>query len=189
MAQPSCACANRSAPSPTSTKPSNSIPKIPRFICGAHHALNQLDAAIQDYDVAIEKKPDYGRAYSARGGAKSEAGDKAGAQADWDKAESLGFGARRLRVDGNMQRAKLIRHPTPVYPQEAKAARITGTVRLNAVIGKDGKIQDLMVASGHPLLVQAAMDAVKHWVYQPTLLDGRPVEIATQIDVTFSLSR
>lgn len=156
---------------------------------GAHHALHQLDAAIQDYDTAIEKKPDYGRAYSARGGVKSEAGDKAGAQADWDKAESLGFGARRLRVGGITQFAKLIRHPAPVYPPEAKAARITGTVRLHAVIGKDGRIQDLTLASGHPLLAPAAMDAVRQWVYQPTLLDGRPVEIATEIDVTFTLSR
>jgi protein TonB len=60
---------------------------------------------------------------------------------------------------------------------------------LNAIIGKDGTIQNLQVASGHPLLVPAALDAVKQWVYKPTLLNGEPVEVITQIDVNFTLSQ
>jgi protein TonB len=62
-------------------------------------------------------------------------------------------------------------------------------VRLNAIIGKDGTIQDLKAASGHPLLVPAALEAVKQWLYKPTLLNGEPVEVVTVIDVNFTLSQ
>jgi protein TonB len=96
---------------------------------------------------------------------------------------------QRIRVGGNVQQAMLIRQPKPVYPPLAKQARIQGVVRLNAIIGKDGTIQNLQVASGHPLLVPSALDAVKQWVYKPTLLNGEPVEVITQIDVNFTLSQ
>ena len=75
------------------------------------------------------------------------------------------------------------------YPPLAKQARIQGTVRFNAVIGKDGTIQNLTLVSGHPLLVPSATEAVSQWVYQPTLLNGEPVEVVTQIDVNFTLSQ
>jgi protein TonB len=96
---------------------------------------------------------------------------------------------QRIRVGGNVQQAKLIRQPKPVYPPLAKQARIQGVVRLNAIISKDGTIKDLSVIGGHPLLVPAAMEAVKQWVYAPTLLNGEPVEVVTQIDVNFTLSQ
>jgi protein TonB len=95
----------------------------------------------------------------------------------------------RIRVGGNVQQAKLIRQPKPVYPPLAKQARIQGVVKLNAIISKDGTIQNLTVLSGHPLLVPSAMEAVKQWVYAPTLLNGEPVEVVTQIDVNFTLSQ
>jgi protein TonB len=94
-----------------------------------------------------------------------------------------------ISVGGRVQNAKLIRHPDPVYPQIAKSARISGTVELSATIGEDGKIQQLTVVSGHPLLRQAALDAVKQWVYQPTLLNEQPVKVSTTIDVIFTLSQ
>lgn len=94
-----------------------------------------------------------------------------------------------IRVGGNVQAAKLVRQPKPAYPQLAKQARIQGTVKFNAVIGKDGTIQNLQLVSGHPLLVPSATEAVKQWVYQPTLLNGEPVEVITQIDVNFTLSQ
>lgn len=96
---------------------------------------------------------------------------------------------QRIRVGGNVQAAKLIRQPKPSYPPLAKQARIQGTVRFNAIIGKDGTIQNLTLVSGHPLLVPSATEAVKQWVYQPTLLNGEPVEVVTQIDVNFTLSQ
>ena len=61
-------------------------------------------------------------------------------------------------------------------------------MRLKAVISKDGRIQNLTLISGHPLLVQAAIDAVRQWTYKPTVLNGNPVEVDTEIDVTFRLS-
>lgn len=96
---------------------------------------------------------------------------------------------QRIRVGGNVQAAKLIRQPKPVYPPLAKQARIQGVVRLNAIIGSDGKIANLTVVSGHPLLIPSALEAVKQWVYQPTLLNGEPVEVVTQIDVNFTLTQ
>jgi len=96
---------------------------------------------------------------------------------------------QRIRVGGQVQQANLIRQPKPVYPPLAKQARIQGVVRFNAIIGKDGTIQNLQLMSGHPLLVPAAQEAVKQWLYKPTLLNGEPVEVATVIDVNFTLSQ
>jgi protein TonB len=95
---------------------------------------------------------------------------------------------KRIVVGGNVQQARLINQVRPVYPPLAKQARIQGTVRLQAVIARDGTIQELQVMSGHPLLVQSALDAVRQWRYQPTLLNGEPVEVSTTIDVVFTLS-
>ena len=95
----------------------------------------------------------------------------------------------RIRVGGNVQAANLIRKVVPVYPPLAKQARIQGTVRFQAIIGKDGTIQNLQLVSGHPLLVAAAQQAVSQWVYRPTLLNGDPVEVVTTIDVNFTLSQ
>jgi protein TonB len=96
---------------------------------------------------------------------------------------------QRIKVGGNVQSARLVRQPKPIYPPLAKQARISGVVKLGAIISKDGTIQHLEVISGHPLLVPAALEAVKQWVYQPTLLNGEPVEVQTQIDVNFTLSQ
>jgi len=96
---------------------------------------------------------------------------------------------QRIKIGGSVQQAKLIRQPKPVYPPLAKQARISGTVHLSAIIARDGTIQKLEVIGGHPLLVPAALEAVKQWVYQPTLLNGEPVEVQTTIDVNFTLSQ
>ncbi|MGA2773220.1 MAG: M56 family metallopeptidase [Bryobacteraceae bacterium] len=115
----------------------------------------------------------------APGGIRTTAGTIPEASAD----------TKRIRIGGNVQQTKLVSQPRPTYPPEAKLAHIQGVVKLNALIGKDGAIQNLEVISGEPVLVQAALDAVKHWVYQPTLLNGEPVEVVTQIDVNFTLSQ
>jgi protein TonB len=96
---------------------------------------------------------------------------------------------KQIRVGGNVQAAKLLNQPKPSYPPLARQARIQGVVRFNAVIGRDGAIQNLTLVSGHPLLVPAATEAVRQWRYQPTLLNGEPVEVVTQIDVNFTLSQ
>jgi TonB family protein len=84
--------------------------------------------------------------------------------------------------------AKIVRMVHPSYPPEAKAAGISGVVKFNAIIAADGTVKNLEVISGHPLLVPAALDAVKQWVYQPALLNGNPVEVKTEISVNFTLS-
>jgi TonB family protein len=95
----------------------------------------------------------------------------------------------RLRIGGNVQAANVINYVKPIYPPLAKQARIQGTVRFNVVINKDGTMQDVQVESGHPLLAEAALDAVRQWTYKPTLLNGEPVEVATVVDVNFTLSQ
>jgi TonB family protein len=94
-----------------------------------------------------------------------------------------------IRVGSEVQAAKLIHKPAPIYPPEAKAAAISGHVILNVIIGKDGTVKDVSLVSGHPLLAAPAEDAVKQWVYAPTLLNGEPVEVLTQVDVNFTLSQ
>jgi periplasmic protein TonB len=93
-----------------------------------------------------------------------------------------------IRVGGDVEAARLVSAPKPPYPILAKEARVQGTVRLAAVIGKDGHIESLAAVAGSPLLINAAVHAVKQWVYRPTYLDGHPVQVDTEIDVTFQLS-
>ncbi len=77
----------------------------------------------------------------------------------------------------------------PLYPPLARQTKVQGTVVLHAIIGTDGTVKELQVVSGHPLLIQAAIDDVKRWRYKPTLLNGKPVEVDTEIDVVFSLQQ
>jgi len=93
-----------------------------------------------------------------------------------------------VRVGGDVLAAKMIRRVMPIYPALAKQARISGTVRLDGKIARDGTISELKVVSGHPLLVPAALDAVRQWLYRPTLLNGEPVEVSAPIEVNFTLS-
>jgi protein TonB len=96
---------------------------------------------------------------------------------------------QRIKVGGNVQSAMIIRKTPPTYPQLAKSARVSGVVHLAAIISKDGTIQELHSLGGPALLIQAAMDAVKTWVYRPTMLNGEPVQVETTIDVNFTLNQ
>lgn len=87
-----------------------------------------------------------------------------------------------------MEQARLIEHIKPIYPLLAIQTRTQGVVVLHAIIGKDGEVAELQLISGHPLLVRAAMEAVRQWRYRPTLLNGEPVEVDTTITVTFRLT-
>jgi protein TonB len=94
-----------------------------------------------------------------------------------------------IRVGGGVQMAKLVKKVIPDYPPLAKTARVSGVVHLLGVIAKDGTIQNLQVIGGHPLLARAALEAVRQWIYQPTLLNGQPVEVIAPIDVNFTLGQ
>lgn len=95
----------------------------------------------------------------------------------------------RIAVGGNVLSAKMLNRVQPAYPQMARAARIEGVVQLLGVITREGRIDTLRVLSGHPLLVQAALEAVRQWVYSPTYLNGVAVEVQAPIEVRFTLSR
>src|SRR6267143_2067377 len=95
---------------------------------------------------------------------------------------------QRVRVSSGVSSGLLVRKGQPVYPPLARQARIQGRVLLQAVISKDGSIENLRLINGHPMLTQAAMDAVKQWKYKPYLLNGEPVEVETQVEVNFTLS-
>jgi len=96
-------------------------------------------------------------------------------------------GPQRIRVGEKIQDANLIRKVEPVYPPLALQARVQGTVRFTAIIDREGRVQNLQLVSGHPLLVESSRDAASQWEYRPTLLNGSPVEVVTPIDVNFTL--
>ena len=81
----------------------------------------------------------------------------------------------------------LVHRVYPVYPPQALSMRISGTVVVQATIAEDGSVRDLKVKSGHPALAQAAMDAVKHWRYDPFLMNGRPFQKEVDISINFKL--
>ncbi len=93
-----------------------------------------------------------------------------------------------VRVSNGVQAAKLVVGPKPAYPPLARASRVQGTVRIQAIVQRDGTIGHLQVLSGPPLLVNAAIEAVQRWRYRPTLLNGEPVEVITEIEVNFALN-
>jgi len=87
-----------------------------------------------------------------------------------------------------LRQAKILEQTAPLYPQNARAAHVEGLVRLRGVIGTDGRVKELTLISGHCMLVESAVAAVRNWRYEPTLIDGQPVEVETTIDVVFKLS-
>jgi len=93
--------------------------------------------------------------------------------------------AANSKSGGQIQQATLIYKKDPEYPKIAKQTGAKGQVKLVATIGKDGKVKAVRVLSGHPMLQNAASDAVKQWIYKPTLLNGAPVETETEIVVNF----
>lgn len=95
---------------------------------------------------------------------------------------------QKVRVSGGVIEGNLIRKVEPTYPPIAKTARIQGSVVLHAIISKQGTIENLQVISGHPMLTQSAVEAVKQWKYRPYVLSGEPVEVDTTITVNFTLS-
>jgi len=155
--------------SPTAAAPTPSVifdPGAPVVSSGAGTPLGQIDIA--QLMPAVERPPESIRPATAA---------------------PKPIVTEPLRVSSEIQSAKIIRKVVPVYPPLARQARISGTVKLMGIIAKDGTVQKLQVISGHPLLQKAALDAVSQWLYQPTVLDGQPVEVIAPIDVIFKLSQ
>ncbi len=95
----------------------------------------------------------------------------------------------RVRLEGSAATSKLVSSVQPVYPPLARQTRIQGVVKLHAIVATDGSVKQLEVISGHPLLLQAALDAVRQWKYEPMLVQGQAVEVDTTIDVFFALNK
>ncbi len=95
--------------------------------------------------------------------------------------------SKPIFVSMGAQEAMLVRRVEPVYPTWARQVHVSGTVELRAIIAKDGSVINLEVISGHPMLVRAAVDAVRQWHYRPTLLNNQPVEVQTFVTVKFVL--
>lgn len=96
--------------------------------------------------------------------------------------------AKPLRQSEVVMAARLIRRIQPEYPRIAWLMRLAGTVRLRAIIGTDGSVQQLEVLSGNPILARVAVEAIRQWRYEPTRLNGLPVEVETNITVKFVLN-
>ncbi len=94
---------------------------------------------------------------------------------------------QRVRVSSGVTQGNLVNKVQPVYPQIAKSARIQGAVVLQAIISKTGVVENLRAVSGHPMLIPAAVEAVKQWRYKPYYLNGEPVEVETTVTVNFTL--
>ena len=95
---------------------------------------------------------------------------------------------QRIRIAGNVQEASVLRKVAPLYPAEAKRNGIQGTVHLAVLIGRDGSVLEATLQNGDPTLGQAAIEAVRQWIYRPTLLNGEPVTVETQVEVNFRLN-
>lgn len=92
-----------------------------------------------------------------------------------------------LRVGGNVQESKLIKRVEPVYPELAKRARVQGMVMLQVLVDETGHVADIKVLKGNPLLDPSALEAVRSWIYSPTLLNGEPVPVIATVTVIFNL--
>lgn len=91
------------------------------------------------------------------------------------------------RIGGDVAQASLISNPAPKYPELARAARVQGVVILSVIISKEGTVENVTVVSGHALLPEAAVEAVKQWRHRPQTVNGQPVPVITTVTVNFSL--
>jgi protein TonB len=144
------------------------------------------------HELEVLPAPDLPAGYGVRGGTgdSTKPSSVFGSTGDGVNAVALPPPppvARQPRLS-RMMEGNLIYRVQPVYPLLARQARIQGTVLLRAVIGREGTIENLQVVSGHPMLIQSAIGAVRQWRYRPYFLNDQSVEVETQITVNFVLS-
>ena len=182
------------APPPIQSAPTSNVVKLTRPLSNFRHDVLTLPTKIPN-SIAIVHDPQpvaentaqapFGVAYGVANAAMNPT------IADLLREEHPivpGVAAQRVHVSSGVIQGLLIHLVKPQYPLLAKQARIQGTVVLQAVIGKDGNVQELRIVSGHPLLAAAALEAVKQWHYQPYYLNGVPVAVDTQINLNFTLA-
>jgi TonB family protein len=122
-------------------------------------------------------------------GALAQSGGTSSETAQAPPNGPVGGEGRPARVSGGVMAGLLLNKVQPAYPQNAKDAKVSGTVVMVAKIDKTGKVVDLKVVSGPEILRDAALAAVRQWTYKPYLLNGEPVFVQTTVTVNFSLLR
>ena len=98
-------------------------------------------------------------------------------------------GKAPIEIGGSVQQSKLVNKVAPVYPPDAKAAGLQGSVKLMVVIAEDGTLGEIRSVTGPLPMIQSAVDAVRQWTWKPTTLDGAPVAVITEIMVNFKLAQ
>jgi TonB family protein len=96
--------------------------------------------------------------------------------------------AAPLRISSVVMQSKVVHAVPPKYPEDARKKNIQGAVKLDVVIGENGKVESAKVTDGPKELSKAAVSAVKHWRYEPTMLNGKPVEVETEVELDFRLT-
>jgi TonB family protein len=155
------------------------------YLAICFYNLGQFEQAATEERTILTAHPDDQNAKGWLAAATSKMSSSAGigrVNGGETQTEPSGTAVRHVTAT-----APLVQKVQPVYPPEARNARVQGLVSLHAIIGVDGSVKELTVISGPPQLTEAALDAVRQWRYQPYLLDGRPVEVDTQVDVNFVL--
>jgi tetratricopeptide (TPR) repeat protein len=155
--------------------------------------LTMLEEALANLDRALQLDPQYSEAMSYKNLLIREKADLADSREEYAKQIVLADEwfkkalktPARIRVSGAVQESNLIHKEEPVFPPLAKQAHVEGVVRFTVIIAKDGSILNTQLISGHPLLVAAAQEALKKYVYKPTLVNGAPVEVVTTVDIRF----
>ena len=148
----------------------------------------QVEAAIDEFRQAVRLEPDNASAHRGLGVALEVKGDTQAGQAEKAIAEQLDPHSSvptRIFVGGQVMESKLVYAPRPKYPREAHGPYFDRLVRLEVLVGADGRVKDLKVERGNTTLARAATEAVSRWTYRPTTLNGRAVEVITEIDVNF----
>ena len=173
--------------------PSPAVPKLFDLRNQALLAPRVIPRQVNSLD-SLASAPDIGVPGGVAG--STGAGDLAGGLSDTPLAappppapEAKKVVHGPVHVSSGVVESNLIHRVQPAYPALAKSSRVQGTVEFTAVISKQGTIENLQLVRGHPLLVNAARDAILQWSYRPTLLNGEPVEVITDILVNFTLSQ
>lgn len=189
--------ANASQPAARTSNPNAlTVPQVRRFVHNERRTADSAAAAGPDIDIAgLSIGPNSDSAGPFIPGGIPGAGTGTGVIAvpAPRSQEPVKPPATKVtgpvRPGGNVRPPQLLREVKPAYPALARQARVQGTVRIEAIISREGIIRDARVVSGHPLLIAAALDAVRQWQYRPTSLNGEPVEVALALEVNFTLSQ
>jgi protein TonB len=152
------------------------------------HQLNAPSRIPSDLKMLAGKEPPPSSGFAASGMEGLGGGGVAGNVFNGQNAPRVKVAApSKISISAGVAGGLLIQKTSPVYPQIAREARVSGTVVIQATISKTGVIENLRAVSGPTMLRQSALDAVKTWRYKPYLLDGDPVDVETTVSVTFSL--